>query len=298
MKRIIYALLTLVMAVACTSQGHYKITVTFPDASCDGDTMYLTNYDSGDTVAQTLVANACATIEGEVDTSFMARMLVHGQRMGFVVEKGDIAIIWQDGRATGTNLNEVLNDLDKRLEEIGDNDSLAVEAFKTTYHENVENAIGPWALNYYLMYNEFSATQIDSILSALPARYRNLRRVQKAIAFAQQHELTAPGKKYTDFSNEAGERLSDHLATDKVNIVDFWASWCGPCKMLAPILEEVGREKEGSLKIAKINVDDEPELANQFGINSIPSVFLFKNGEVANRAVGLMPKAKVLEFIG
>ena len=83
-----------------------------------------------------------------------------------------------------------------------------------------------------------------------------------------------------------------------VTVVDFWASWCGPCRMLAPILEEVGREKEGSLKIAKINVDDEPELANQFGISSIPSVFLFKNGQVANRAVGLMPKAKVLEFIG
>ena len=91
---------------------------------------------------------------------------------------------------------------------------------------------------------------------------------------------------------------SEVLESDIPVLADFWASWCGPCKMLAPILEEVAKEKEGLVKIAKINVDDEPELANQFGINSIPAVYLFKDGQVANKSVGLMPKAKVLEFIG
>ena len=80
-------------------------------------------------------------------------------------------------------------------------------------------------------------------------------------------------------------------------LVDFWASWCGPCKMLSPVVDQIAEETD-AVKIGKINVDDEPELANQFGINSIPAVYLFKDGQGANKSVGLMPKAKVLEFIG
>ncbi|MBR3101477.1 MAG: redoxin domain-containing protein [Muribaculaceae bacterium] len=259
MKKFVYIILVAVLAVACSSKGDYKITVTFPDASYDGDTLFLTSYDSGDTLSQAVVANACAAIDGEVEGSFMARLLVHGERMGFVVEKGKIAILWQDGLATGTHLNQALNDLDKRLEELGDNDSLMVEAFNRAYHENVNNAIGPWAFNYYLMYNEFSSAQIDSLLKELPAGYRDLKRVQKAIKFAGQHELTAPGKPYSDFSNSKGEKLSDHISKDKINIVDFWASWCGPCRREIPNLQQIVAKYGDKVNVVGVAVWDKPD---------------------------------------
>lgn len=79
-------------------------------------------------------------------------------------------------------------------------------------------------------------------------------------------------------------------------VVDFWASWCGPCKALAPILEEVDAELVGTVKVAKINIDEEEELAAQFRVMSIPTLLLFKNGEVVNKSVGLAPKEEVVAF--
>ncbi len=76
-------------------------------------------------------------------------------------------------------------------------------------------------------------------------------------------------------------------------LVDFWASWCGPCKMIAPILEELDREKEG-FRVYKVNVDEEPALANRFGIEAIPTLIFFKNGEVVKRKTGLYPKDALL----
>ena len=73
-------------------------------------------------------------------------------------------------------------------------------------------------------------------------------------------------------------------------LVDFWAPWCGPCKMISPILEELAGDYEGKVKVAKINVDNNQELASQFGIRGIPTVMIFKDGEVANSFVGLRPK--------
>lgn len=73
-------------------------------------------------------------------------------------------------------------------------------------------------------------------------------------------------------------------------LVDFWASWCGPCRMLAPTVEALAEEYAGKVKVGKINIDDEPELANRFGIVSIPTVLIFKEGKVAATSIGLKSK--------
>lgn len=80
-------------------------------------------------------------------------------------------------------------------------------------------------------------------------------------------------------------------------VVDFWAEWCGPCKMIAPALEEISTEMTGKVKIAKLNIDENPQLAAQFGVRSIPTLAIFKNGQVADIKVGAAPKTALNAWI-
>jgi len=80
-------------------------------------------------------------------------------------------------------------------------------------------------------------------------------------------------------------------------VVDFWAEWCGPCKMIAPALEEISNEMTGKVKVVKLNIDDNPELAAQFGVRSIPTLAIFKGGKVADIKVGAAPKTALSAWI-
>ena len=87
------------------------------------------------------------------------------------------------------------------------------------------------------------------------------------------------------------------LKSDKLVLVDFWAPWCGPCRMLAPVLAEVAAEKGDKIKVGKVNVDENPELATQYGISGIPAILLFKDGKVAATSIGFKPKPELEVFI-
>jgi thioredoxin 1 len=91
---------------------------------------------------------------------------------------------------------------------------------------------------------------------------------------------------------------TDVLKSTEPVLVDFWAEWCGPCRQIGPALEEIAGRPDAKVKVMKLNVDENPNVASKYGIMSIPTLMIFKNGEMASRLIGAYPKAKIEQWIG
>ena len=102
----------------------------------------------------------------------------------------------------------------------------------------------------------------------------------------------------TDIKNLSLDNFDNEVSSSNLPVlVDFWAEWCGPCKSLGPILEEISNDLEGKLKVAKVNLDENQDLAMKYSIRSIPTLLLFKEGKLIDTKVGLLPKSDLVEWL-
>jgi len=99
----------------------------------------------------------------------------------------------------------------------------------------------------------------------------------------------------TEFSDQNFD--AEVLKAAQPVLVDFWAPWCGPCRMIGPLVEELSKEYAGSVKVGKLNIDDSPNTAANYGVSSIPTIMIFKGGEVVERFVGVQPKKRLQEAL-
>ena len=99
-------------------------------------------------------------------------------------------------------------------------------------------------------------------------------------------------KEYTDANFQ-----TDVLQSDKLTVVDFWAEWCGPCRAIGPVIEELSKEYDGKVNVGKVNVDHNPQVSMNYGITSIPAILFIKNGQVVDKLVGAQPKANFVRKI-
>lgn len=276
MKKLFFIAAVAAGMIACTSatakQADYKVTVNGGENLADGDMVYLFNYDTQEKVDSVAAANGTAVFSGTVDEPFVGRLISGGNRMGtLIVEGGEITV--SDNLASGTPLNEIFkkfNDEAASLEEKFTSAATPEEqqkiyndylALNNKYiKENAENPVG--YLLFSQMVTSMSKEELDSALAEMP-KMADYKRVQNIISTFERQAATAPGKMFTDFEVEYnGEKtkLSDFVGKGNYTLVDFWASWCGPCRREAMgTLKDIYNQYNGKgLDIVGIAVWDEP----------------------------------------
>lgn len=333
-----------VTAITACSSHDYTVTVNLPDNSLNGETVYIVNYDNGDTIASAVADTSKVVFSGVVEEPIAVNLRVGRARKLFILEPGNI-VFKKNGMITGTPMNDqfdkFMSDLRETLmctqtlmqdpaltEEQRDSLYDEMEATQASemqklYDANKNNPMG--YLGFVSLISDMSVAQIDSALAEAPAGYGDYNRVKMILENAKNREATVEGKPFVDFevTSEDGivTKFSDFVGKGTPVLVDFWASWCGPCRAEIPNIKAI-KEKYGD-KIAILGVavwdkaDDTvraieelgitwPQIINAqsiptdiYGIQGIPHIMIIgADGTIESRGLrGEELAAKVEEIV-
>lgn len=255
----------------------YKVIVPF-NAELNDSLIILSNYDNGAKIDSVKVIGGTATFTGSIDEPMLARVGQKGKRGGvvFILESGTISFHQDSIKGTipfGTELNDKMRDLQTRLADLGmafqkettqeGREKIYNEYNKAIHESTVANVDNP--LGLYTFLNEAPSMDAADFLAFLKDHpyLAKSERVSKMVASAENKLATQPGKKMVDFTvtyNGKTEKLSDYVGKGKYVLVDYWASWCGPCKRQIPVLKEILEEYgPKGLEVLGVAVWDKPE---------------------------------------
>lgn len=313
-------------ATACATQTSPNYTVTMPaDASMNGMRAYINDYDTGEAIDSTVVADGTVAFKGNIEKPALARIIVGGNRGAiFILEPGDITIDADTRAAKGSPLNQRLEDYSQEQQKLYaefqslTDDSLgrvqadeirnrAAGLTQKLIDENADNPIGLLLLLQNIYDNDL--TSLEALLAKYPALASSSRVAKYKEALRNKAE-TQPGNKFKDFAityNGETKKLSDYVGKGKYTLVDFWASWCGPCIRETKVLKKLYEKyNDKGLDFLGVAVWDEPantEAAikqhqlpwtniinaqtiptDLYGISGIPCIILFApDGTIVSR---------------
>ena len=261
MRKIMFFVAIVAMLVSCGNSNKYSVTMTLPSSDLAGNTAYLIDLDSEDTVASVTVTDSVVKFEGTVEKPFIGSIGVGNGNAILIVEPGEITITGE-GKATGSQLNSALEAMIDSLQ-TATSEEAAINIFKSAYEANKDNPVGIFAFLNYAQIKGMKLAEAEAELATAPV-IAGSKQVGKLLESMRSVAKTAEGEMFTDFTvtddNGKEQKLSDYVGKGEYVLADFWASWCGPCRMEIPNIKKIYDKYNGKgLTVLGIAVWDKPE---------------------------------------